>query len=70
MLRAGTSNMLKGHLARKGGGGLAGKLPEDRRAEFDTLKNKVGHRAAYDMIMEDEAIKERRRLARERDLSA
>jgi len=72
MLAAGKANMRQGHIVTKvwNRGGLAEKLPPERREDHRKLSDKVGGREAYRLILEDEAIKERRRLARERDLSA
>lgn len=72
MLAAGKANMVKGRIVMQtwNRGGLAETLPPERREEYRTLCKKIGGKEAYRVISEDEAIKERRRLAPERDLSA
>lgn len=73
MLAAGKANMRMGRIVPKvwNKGGLAEKLPEERRDEYRKLSKQVGARVAYDMILEDEAIRLRRQgLAPAPDLSA
>jgi len=73
MLAAGKANMRKGRIVPKvwNKGGLAAKLPAELRDDYRALSKKIGRRAAYEAILDEQAIHIRRQgLASSSDLGA